>query len=96
MLAFAAGEEVFVDGQEPRTSRWMPFGKLPLEAVAEIALDGGGADAFPTTQAATVDAHELWPSRSNARAGVLRPRESAQNSDLRLTASRNRSNSPFS
>jgi hypothetical protein len=58
-VALASGEEVLVDAQKPWAARWMPLGELALEPAAEIALDSGGADAFPPAQAAAVDAIQM-------------------------------------
>ena len=58
-IALSAGEEVLVDAQHLGASGRMPLGELALEAAAEIALDGGGADSFSAAQAAAVDAVQV-------------------------------------
>ena len=58
-IALSSGEEVLVDAQNLRAAGWLPLGELALEAAAEIALDGGGADAFSAPQAAAVDAVQV-------------------------------------
>ena len=58
-IALSSGEEVLVDAQNLRAAGWLPLGELALEAAAEIALDGGGADTFSAAQAAAVDAIQV-------------------------------------
>ena len=53
--AFLTREEVLVDTQHARAAPRMPFGKLALDAVLEVAIDGGRANAFALTQTAAVD-----------------------------------------
>ena len=58
-VTFPAREEMFVDAQELGAVGRMPFSKLALQTAPEVALDGGGADAFPATQPAAVHAVEV-------------------------------------
>ena len=53
--SFLAREKVFVDTQHARAAPRMPFGKLALQPVLEVAIDGGRANAFALTQTAAVD-----------------------------------------
>ena len=50
---------MLVDAQELRAAGRMPGGELAPESAEEIALDGGGADAFPAAQAAAVGAVQV-------------------------------------
>jgi hypothetical protein len=57
--ALFTGKEVFVDAQDLRAAGAMPLGELALESLLRVALDGGGPDLFPPSQAAAVDAVEM-------------------------------------
>ena len=50
---------MFVDAQDLRAARRMPFPKLALEMLPEVAFDGSGADLLATSQSAAVDAVEV-------------------------------------
>jgi len=58
-IAFASGEEMLVDTQNGRAGGGMPLGKLTAKTMLEIALHGGGSNAFPPTQPAAVDAVQV-------------------------------------
>src|SRR5712692_7852302 len=58
-IPLPAGEEMLVEAEDLRTAGGMPLPELTLESAAEVALDGGGADAFPPAQAAAVDAVQV-------------------------------------
>ena len=58
-VALPAGEEVFVNAQNTRTTGRVPLPELAAESVAEMALHRGCSDAFSAAQPAAVDAVQM-------------------------------------
>lgn len=50
---------MLVDSQHGRASQRVLFGEMASQTVAEVALDGGGADALAPAHPAAVDAVEM-------------------------------------
>ena len=54
-IALSASEKMLIDAQYRRAARRMLLGKLALQPMLEIALDGGGPDPFPFSQPTAID-----------------------------------------
>ena len=58
-VAVTAAEEVLVDAEQSRALGRVPFAVLTLEAAAEVAIDGGGADLLASRQDAAIHAVQV-------------------------------------
>src|SRR5437588_1277992 len=64
---------MLVDAQDGRTSCGVPFTEVALQTVPEVALDGGGSNAFAFSHPAAVDPIQVLPEDGfpESFAGVL-------------------------